>query len=179
MIQPNEASVKAVLAWWHELQPDEATGARGDRAAVARLRHAGSVLDASMQAATIDLCRRLGAAPSEMNNVGLIAAVLADLRRDDRAQTIARALGGQEPDSRLCSPLRFQRLLQAADAESQLTAFRRVLALLKHAGHVADLAASLLDWNDVARRDARRQRWLYDYYHTANPETATRPEATP
>jgi CRISPR type I-E-associated protein CasB/Cse2 len=179
MIQRNEASVKAVLAWWHELQPDEATGARGDRAATASLRHAGSVLEASMQASTIDLCRRLGAGPVEMNNVALIAAVLADLRKDDRAQTIARALGGQDQMSRLCSALRFQRLLEAVGADVQLTAFRRVLALLKHAGHVADLAASLLDWNDPTRRDARRQRWLYDYYHTANPDTSTRQEASP
>jgi CRISPR type I-E-associated protein CasB/Cse2 len=179
MIRHDEASVKAVLAWWHELQPDESTGARGDRAGVAKLRHAGSVLEASMQASTIDLCRRLGAAAAEMNDVALIASVLAELRKDDRSQTIARALGGQEPTSRVCAALRFQRLLQAVGADAQLTAFRRVLALLKHAGHVADLAASLLDWNDPARRDSRRQRWLYDYYHTANPETATRPEATP
>ncbi len=179
MIRRDSHSMKAVLAWWHSLQPDPKTGNPGDRAAAARLRHAGSVIQASMQPATIELCGALSADYAEMNNVALMAAVLADLRQDDASQTIARALGGPDNDSRLCKPLRFQRILEAAEPEAQLTAFRRALALLKHRGHAADLTASLLEWNDPVRRDARRQRWLYDYYHTNNPDPSTRPEATP
>jgi CRISPR type I-E-associated protein CasB/Cse2 len=179
MIRRDSNSMKAVLAWWHNLQPDPKAGNPGDRAAAARLRHAGGILEASMEAATIELCRAFGAGYQEMNNVALIAAVLADLRQDDSRQTIARALGGPDDVSRLCKPLRFQRILEATDADAQLTAFRRALALLKHSGHAADLAASLLEWNDPIRRDSRRQRWLYDYYHTNNPDPSTRPEATP
>jgi CRISPR system Cascade subunit CasB len=170
MIRRDSDSIKAVLAWWHNMLPDPQTGDPGDRAAVAKLRHAGGILQASIQEATIELCRALGARYQDINNVALIAAVLADLRQDDRTQTIPRALGGPDDDSRLCQPLRFQRILEATEPEAQLTAFRRALAMLKHRGHVADLAASLLDWNDPARRDSRRQRWLYDYYHTNNPD---------
>jgi len=179
MIRHDSETVKAVLAWWHNLRPDPKTGDPGDRAAIAKLRHAGRILEASMEAATFELCRALGAQYQDMGNVALIAAVMADLREDQPAQTIARALGGQDKDSRSCKPLRFQRILEATDADAQLTAFRRALALLKHSGHAADLAASLLEWNDPIRRDSRRQRWLYDYYHTNNPDPSTRPEATP
>lgn len=179
MIRRDSERMKVVLAWWHGMQPDKKTGYRGDRGAIARLRHAGGILEASMQPACIELSRALGAGFADMSNIALIAAVLADLREDDPAQTIARALGGQDNESRLCKALRFERILEATEMDAQLTAFRRALALLKHCGHAADLTASLLEWNDPARRDSRRQRWLYDYYHTNNPDPSTRPEATP
>jgi CRISPR system Cascade subunit CasB len=178
MIRRDSETVKAVLAWWHNMQPDTKTGYRGDRGALARLRHSGGILEASMQPASIELCRALDARYQDMTSVALVAAVLADLREDDQTQTIARALGGQDNESRLCKPLRFQRIMEATEPDAQLIAFRRALALLKHRGHAADLAASLLEWNDPARGDSRRQRWLYDYFHTNSPDQSTRPEAT-
>jgi CRISPR system Cascade subunit CasB len=179
MIRRSSENVRTVIAWWRNMQPDPKSAGRGDRAAVARLRHAGGILEASMQPACIELCRALGAQYQDMNDIALIAAVLADLREDDRAQTIARALGGQDNDSRLCKTLRFQRILEASGADAQLTGLRRALALLKHRGHLADLTESLLEWNDPFRRDSRRQRWLYDYFHTNSPDQSKRQEAMP
>lgn len=178
MIQRDPKSMSAVLTWWHNMHAYKKTSYRGNRAAVARLHHAGSIAEASIQPAAIELCRALGAQYEDMNTIGLIAAVLAELREDDPTQSIARALGGPDNESRPCKTLRFQRMLESNSADAQLTSFRQILALLKHRGNAADLAASLLEWNDPARRDARRQRWLYDYFHTVNPEQPWRPEGT-
>lgn len=171
MIKRTPANIQAVHGWWRELQPNLTSGYRGDREAVAKLRHADNIMAASLQPAAIKLCRDLGAQPGDMSCIGLIAAVLADLRFDEVILPIARALGSPE-DKPLCSPLRFRRILEATDLDVQLTALRRALALLKHKGHVKDLIDSLLDWNDPDQRDVRRQRWLYDYYQTNNPKTS-------
>jgi len=179
MIRRSSDNVNTVIEWWRDMQPRPYGAGRGDRAALARLRHAGGILEASMQPACVELCRALGARYQDMNDIALIAAVLADLRKDDRAQTIARALGGPENDSRLCKTLRFQRILEAKGPDAQLMAFRRALAMLKHTAHLADLTESLLEWNDPFRRDSRRQRWLYDYFHTMSPDQSKRQEAMP
>jgi CRISPR type I-E-associated protein CasB/Cse2 len=169
MIKRTPEATKAILSWWHKLHPDKQSGERGDRAGIAKLRHAATVMEASMEPAVIALCYDLGGRPEEMNQVALIAAVLADLRETSSGESIARALG-QPEGAPLCSASRFRRILEASELDVQLTAFRRALALLKHRGNLADLVQSLLDWNDAVRRDARRQRWLYDYYQTNNPE---------
>jgi CRISPR type I-E-associated protein CasB/Cse2 len=169
MIKRTPANVEAVQSWWRKLQPNPASGYRGDRAAIAQLRHAENIVAASLQPATIELCRALRAQPGDMSFVGLIAAILADLRSDESALPVARALGSPE-GAPLCSSLRFRRILEATDLDVQLTALRRALALLKHKGHLKDLINSLLDWNDPDQRDMRRQRWLYDYYQANNPE---------
>jgi CRISPR type I-E-associated protein CasB/Cse2 len=172
MIKPTPEAAKAVLSWWYKMHPDKQTGERGDRAGIAKLRHAATVMEASMEPAVIGLCRELEAAPTEMNQVALIAAVLADLRETIPGESIARALG-QPEGTPLCSASRFRRILEATEPDAQLTAFRRALALLKHRGNLVDLVQSLLEWNDPYRRDARRQRWLYDYYQTNNPEKSS------
>ncbi len=55
--------------------------------------------------------------------------------------------------------LRFRRLAQAGTPDEQVIAFRRAVALAGGRLNVADLGASLLDWNDT-----RRRRWMYDYH---------------
>lgn len=169
MIKSAPEAAKIILSWWHEMQPNKQAGYRGDRAAIAKLRHAATVMEASMEPAVIGLCRSLRGSPMEMNKVALIAAVLAELREVTSGDGIAKALG-QPEDRPLCSASRFRRILEANEPDLQLTAFRRALALLKHTGNLEDLVQSLLDWNDPYRKDASRQRWLYDYYQTSNPE---------
>jgi CRISPR type I-E-associated protein CasB/Cse2 len=169
MIGTRSDPVKIICDWWERLQED--------RGAAARLRRAETLLAAAMEPAALKLARILGVRPEELPDVALIAAVLADLRENRSSEKIARTLGTPE-DRPLCSSLRLRRLLEAAPGEAQLTAFRRVTALLRHSGNVADLAASLLDWNNPFRRDQRRQKWLYDYYHTDNPAQGQLRETT-
>lgn len=167
----------AVTAWWRGLQPRTENGRSlpGDRAALARLRRAGTVMQACMTPATLDLCRKLGAAPEEVDTMALIAAILANVRKDVSV-SFARQLGGEANDKPLLSPLRFQRLIEASEPDAQLTAFRRAIVQAGRRASVRDLAESLLDWNDQ-----RRQRWLYEYYHTNDPSafsTSSAPSAS-
>jgi CRISPR type I-E-associated protein CasB/Cse2 len=172
MIKPTPENAKIIQSWWREMHPDRQSGYRGDRAGIAKLRHAGTVMEASMEPAVLGLCRGLRAGPTDMNQVALIAAVLADLREAASGASISRALG-QPEGTPLCSASRFRRILEAIEPDAQLTAFRRALALLKHKGNLNDLVQSLLEWNDPYRRDPRRQRWLYDYYQTNDPEKSS------
>lgn len=146
--------------WWNN--------ALSNRGVVARLRRSKSLLEAAMEPSTLQLARRLGAKAEELEDVALISAVLADVRIDQQGISVARALGTPD-ENPICSPLRLRRLIEAPKGVNQLTAFRRALALLNHQANVQDLSVSLLDWNDLRRNDARRQQWLYDYYHTDNP----------
>lgn len=172
MIKPTPENTKIIQSWWREMHPDKQSGYRGDRASMAKLRHAATSMEASMEPAVLGLCRALDAAPTDMNQVALIAAVLADLREAASGDSIAKALG-QPEGTPLCSASRFRRILEATEPDAQLTAFRRALALLKHRGNLNDLVQSLLEWNDPYRRDTRRQRWLYDYYQTNNFEKSS------
>jgi len=172
MIRATPEASKAIVSWWYKMHPNKQTGERGDRAGIARLRHTGTVMGASMEPSVIGLCRDLKAVPTDMSHVALIAAVLADLREATSGESIARALG-QPEGTPLCSASRLRRILEATEPDVQLTAFRRALALLKHRGNLVDLIQSLLEWNDPYRGDSRRQRWFYDYYQTNNPEKSS------
>jgi CRISPR type I-E-associated protein CasB/Cse2 len=68
------------------------------------------------------------------------------------------------------APLRFQRLIEAATPDEQLTAFRRAVIQNDREANVYDLAESLLHWGDL-----RRQSWLYDYYLSSNPKPELEP----
>lgn len=170
MIQRHEAGARA-QRWWHTLQPDPATGRRGDRAALARLRRCSSVSAAMQDEAALLLFRDLGASgPGDLPGVGLVAAVLAHVR-EDRPGTVARLVGPdslEKPETALLKPLRFRRLMEADSPDERLAAFRRLVALTGGTLPVRDLATALLDWNDH-----RRTRWVYDYWNVA------RPDATP
>jgi CRISPR system Cascade subunit CasB len=165
-----EQRAGAIGRWWYGLQPRVEKGRTipGDRAALARLRRADTVMQASMIPATLGLCARLGAAPDEVGTVALIAAILAHVR-EDGDERFAHQIGGRADDERLISSLRFQRLIEATEPDAQLTAFRRAIAQARRRARISDLAESLLDWNHPGHSDQRRQRWLYDYYHTTDP----------
>lgn len=152
--------------WWRALQP-RPDGSGGDRAALARLRHAATASEAAMEPATLDLCRRLGFGPVRLGGVAVAAAVLAHIRDDDPQHAAARQLGPQDPSrsqDAVMSPLRFRRLIQADTDDARLTAFRRAVALADRRLNVADVARSLLDWTP-----RQRQRWLYAYYDAPAP----------
>lgn len=153
-------SVLKIHTWWTKL--------KDNRAARARLRRAGSLQQILTQETTYDLARQLGATIKDMPKIGLIAAVLSYVREDTPNVKVARALGAPQ-EQPLCSALRFQRLIEAAEGDAQLTAFRRTLALLNNKVNVKDLAASLLQWNSPALGERCRQTWLYDYFQTDNP----------
>lgn len=163
-----QTAFQITLGWWRALQPDPANAKPGDRGALARLRRADLVA-AMSQPETIQLFRALGQTqPRQLPRIGLVAGILAHVRADATGRgSVARLLGPEDPmkpETALMSPLRFRRLIEAGTEEEALMLFRRMVALLGHAAPVADLAASLLDWNEE-----RRLRWTYDYWGAGRP----------
>ena len=161
---------QTALAWWHGLQPrsetDEHAGRRGNPAALARLRRAVSPLEALMVDAAHDLAKTLRRGERDWVAIGTLAATLAHVKAHDHRPT-AGILGAQESADgpRCVSELRFRRLLQAEEGVERMAALRRALALTGGRANVADLADSLLFWNDRTRT-----RWLFEYYGAAPPK---------
>ncbi|MGE0856397.1 MAG: type I-E CRISPR-associated protein Cse2/CasB, partial [Hyphomicrobiaceae bacterium] len=116
--------------WWKSLQPDDANGQRGDRATLARLKRASSILEALSEPAVAELYRRFEFRHADSNGprAALIAAVLAHVRKDDEKRTpLARAIGaprGGEDSQPLVTPLRFKRIVAAREPDDLLIAFR-------------------------------------------------------
>lgn len=165
---------KAAAAWWRELQPDPASGRRGDRAALARLRRCATVSEAMQEVTAIQLFRRVGATgPGDLPEVALVAAVLAHVRADAPG-TVARAIGPdtpEKPETAKMKPLRFRRLMEAYGPDERLVAFRRLVMLAKgNALPVGDLAASLLEWTEQ-----RRRQWIFDYWSADPPPRSSTP----
>lgn len=164
----------AAYGWWRDLTPRD--GHAGDRAASARLRRAATVAEAMTEVATITLFRRLGAsAAADLPRVALTAAVLAHVRQEPEAKTVARLLGPEkidDPATAMLSPLRFKRLIEAEGEDEQLIAFRRMAAIARGSLPVSDLADSLLDWNERQRR-----RWVYDYWNAGQPNPSPKTTA--
>ena len=159
----------AARRWWRSLQPDEQTGQRGDRAALARLRRAGSALEAAAEPATADLFGKLMFEHPERDlaRAALVAAVLAHVRRDDGATTVARAMGaprGGDDTTALLTPLRFKRLIAAREPDDLLIGFRRAVAILGDTANVKDLARQLLAWTDERHSDRARTLFAFDYH---------------
>ena len=164
----------AAAGWWAGLQ-DDADGRRGaNRAALARLRHCATVVEAMMEPSAIVLFNRVCATgPDDLPVVALTAAVLAHVRADVPGGAVARAVGPanvEQPETAVLKPLRFRRMLEASGLDERLIAFRRLAALAGGRLPVADLAASLLDWNEP-----RRRRWVYDYWNAGQPSAARSP----
>lgn len=162
--------------WWRALQPyghDGQPNRAADRAALARLRRA-DLKAAMLDPATLELFRALGLrAPADLPRVALTSAVLATVREDDPTTHPARRLGidPADPNSRpRLSPLRFQRLMLAADDEERLTLFRRSVHLAEGRINVRGLAEALLGWTED-----RRRRWIFHYYAAG----AAAPESGP
>jgi CRISPR system Cascade subunit CasB len=174
-----EAEAKAAHDWWRSLRPQErANGYKspGDRAAIARLRRASSVMDAAAEPATAALFTTLAQANDQAFNrqfptIGLarasvIAAVLAHVKESGR-ESIARAIGtprSGDGSTALITPLRLKRLLAARTPDEVLTGFRRTVAILGHTADVRDLALQLLAWTDDERGDLTRTRFAFDYH---------------
>jgi CRISPR system Cascade subunit CasB len=170
---PDPAAVAA--GWWRALQPyrhDGQPNPTADRAALARLRRA-DLSAAMLDPATLELFRALRLrSPADLPRVALTAAVLTAVREDDPGTHPARRLGidPTDPNRRpLLSPLRFQRLMLAADDDERLILFRRAVHLAEGRINVRGLAKALLDWTEGTRRD-----WTFHYYAAgaAAPETA-------
>jgi len=162
--------------WWRGLQPYFSKGQRNpgaDRAALARLRRA-DLLSAMQDPATFALFHALGRQrPNELPEVALCAAVLACIAGERTAaprEHPARSLGPPSLDraeQAAMKPLRFRRLIEAEAPEDRLTAFRRAVQLAGQRLNPNEVAAACLDWSQ-----ARRQRWIFEYYNAgfAAPE---------
>jgi len=166
---PISERAAAAQRWWHSLQPGEEGRRRGDRATLARLRRASSIMDAAAEPATIDLFTKLGFKQPDCNlaRAALIAAVLAHVRRDDKTGTVARAIGtprGGDDTMALLTPLRFKRLISAREPDELLISFRRAVGILGGTANVEDLARQLLAWTDEKRSDRARTLFAFDYH---------------
>ncbi|MDR3515120.1 MAG: type I-E CRISPR-associated protein Cse2/CasB [Azospirillaceae bacterium] len=172
-LQPAKA-----VAWWRALQPDPDHSRKGDRAALARLRRCATIAEAMQDPATIALFRCCGGAdPDDLPTVGLAAALLAHVRRDDPGATlIARRIGPDntdDPATALLKPLRFRHLMAADTPDERLTAFRRLIALADGTLNLFDLATALLCWDEE-----RQRRWVYDYWNAGQPTRTADTEET-
>ncbi len=192
-----ETQAKAARAWWAALGPREAVGDQlahpGDRAALARLRRANTVLEAASEPATIELFQKLqfdrSRASADLPRAALIAAVLAYIRENDPKHKIASAIGqprAGEGTTALITPLRFKRLVAARSPDDLLIQFRRVVAIMGKTANVKDLARLLLVFTDPDYRYAERARVMFAFaYHgaedfapAADPASAPQPAST-
>jgi CRISPR system Cascade subunit CasB len=154
----------AAVHWWRGLQPNTAVGERNrtaDRAALARLRRA-DLRSAMGEPATFNLFRQLGRTqPDDLPNAAVCAAVLAGVRAE-RDEHPARTLGPpllEAVEQALMKPLRFRRLIETDTQEDRLLLLRRAVQLADRRLNLRELAAACLDWSE-----ARRQRWIFEYY---------------
>lgn len=182
---PYDAQAKRANEWLATLRPrrlDDRIIA-GDRAAIARLKRASSVIEAAAEPATFDLFEALGFkrehAARDLPRAAVIAAVLAhvsETRLESMAHTIGTPRGGGDTTP-LLTPLRLKRLLAASDPDDVLTAFRRVLAIAGGTANVPDLAVQLLAWTDGERGDLTRTHFAFDYHGAGSyAPAATKPE---
>lgn len=162
----------AAVKWWRGLQPDHQRGnpqeRGGDRAALARLRRAGTLAEVMAEEAAVDLWRRLGGGDVQrLKRIAVIAHVLAHVREHDEQRAIRR-VGRQsygDADSAKLKPLRFRRLLAAREDDELMREMRRLVQLADRRLDVGHLAASLLFWSDTTRA-----RWTFDYFAAAHAQ---------
>lgn len=178
---------QAVASWWRALHPDD-EGRRGDRAAAARLRRAGSLFEVMVEGEAIRLygraCDALGrTALSDREGIGIAIAVgvLAAVKPAARpdytrfATMLGRTAEGRPPrenERALFSPLRFAALVRADDPEERLRHLRRAVALARgRSFDVPRFAEDMLRWSDETRR-----RWIFEY-HQQGRAAPVEPEA--
>ncbi|ACL60257.1 type I-E CRISPR-associated protein Cse2/CasB [Methylobacterium nodulans] len=170
---------RAVRRWWQNLQPlrsDGTANPNADRAALARLRRASSVLDILDEAVVFSLHRALGygraRAAETLVPVAVTAAVLAHVRAHDPAAKPARVVGraslaDHDYETACLSPLRLKRLLQAREPDDLLRQMRRLVALADRPLDVGALALLILGWADEERGPRIRSRFAYEYHAAA------------
>ncbi len=150
--------------WWRGLaQSNDGKPAPGSRAALAKLRRAGSPLEVMMEPDALRLIQWLQG--FDADRVAVVAGVLAYVREDVDARII-RIVGRnslEDEMSAMLSESRFRRLLQTPpDNLLLLEAMRRLVRLAKKA-NVANLAESILYWGD-----RRKKQWIFDYYRASS-----------
>ena len=180
--KPYATEADAAWQWWNSLRPGEQTWQRGDRAALAKLRRASSILDAAAEPATADLFKKLGFerrfAERDLRRAALVAAALAHIRDDNKRETLARAIGtprGGADTTELVTPLRLKRLIAAREPDDLLISFRRTIAILGGTANVKDVTRQLLLWTDDDLADRARTLFTFDYHDAS----AAAPELKP
>lgn len=154
--RPQQAWGEILWSWWRGLDDDP-----GGRAA---LRRAPNVTAIVLQPAYQRLYQRLRGAgwpdPSWRDDrLAAVAGLLVHVREHtDQPLPQAMSQGDKPP----LSPLRFMRLLEAADDDSLFTGLRRALPLLQHRTDVYVLATDVVNWGDAVRK-----RWAYTYHWPA------------
>jgi CRISPR system Cascade subunit CasB len=148
-------TVHPALGWWQDLQDD--------RGAVARLKRA-MPMDAMLLEPTLRLFRRLGLTERlKLPRVATLACVLASVRTHDASRRFANAIGRKTMDDEegaKLKPLRFQRLMTAADEDEIVRAFRRALAIAEPIVDVEDLARMILFFET----DRTKRSLTFDYF---------------
>ncbi|MCV0369521.1 type I-E CRISPR-associated protein Cse2/CasB [Filomicrobium sp.] len=169
--EPFKEEKAAVLAWWRQLQPQDAEGrsTRGDRAAIARLKRVPNILEAAAEPAAANLYRRVGfTRPSiDLPRAALLAAVLAHVKKDDPLHPVAEAIGAPrsgDETAALISPLRFKRIVSAREPDELLIVFRRVVAILGGRADIKNIAAVLLGFTDARWGDITRTQFAFAYH---------------
>jgi CRISPR system Cascade subunit CasB len=178
---------REALIWWRSMQR-LTPNPNADTGALARLRRAGSPIEAAQEAQTNGLYRRLFGGRWNVRDAEAttaLAATLAHVRehRDGRERTAALLGTPKGENQPLMSDLRMRRLCAARDGAEAMSGFREAVLLLGGRAPIPDLAESVLDWLDDDRGDRRRTRWLFDYHGAgiAAPSFTdeTKAEATP
>lgn len=182
----DKETVGLVVSWWRGLQPDPLNLRKGNRAALACLRRCTNVTEALFEVETQTLLRQCGATrDAELSRLALAAAVLAHVRIERPGEPFARQIGpvfkadtatALDPETALCKPARFRRVLDAESYDECLRVFRRLVALAGAALNVTDLTYALLLWpregaQDVLAGDRVRRLWVYNYWNAGTPET--------
>lgn len=158
-----DAAAKTVLrAWWAALQSDTASGqARADRAV---LRRANDLNAVACTSAYQRLYRRLVEArggadwPSfQQERLTAVVGLLAHVKTNTES-SLPKAMSTDTGQDNPISALRFQRLLEAPDADALFSGLRRSLPLIKGGVSVLSLANDVFGWSPRIQK-----RWAYDY----------------
>ena len=175
MSSVDDAHAVTARRWWLRLQPDDARGRRGDPATLARLRRAGSAMQALAEPETLRLWAELGVDRKRLRRVATVARVLAHVRAagpPGRPGALVRAVGPTEfgkGESAKLKRLRFERLLATGEEEDLARAMTRLVQLAGREAAIdpGDLAASIMAWDD----ERTRIDWAIAYH---DPSSAPR-----
>lgn len=159
MNQQKAYEEQALFSWWKELENN-----KGDRAELRRCR---SATDVAFTQAFYRFLRAIDRKDrSNIDQLALIAGVLAHVEKNDPSNRIAEQMATQKSGSNArVSGLRFRRLLKIDDREELYQALVRLIHLLNGTANIFSLAESAFYWSERTRKD-----WAYDYYSNAPQE---------